>query len=297
MAAATLMMAATPLLIRATQSSEGRFEYSVPVLVASVEQAKLGISLFAYAMLPCGKHSHRTLTTKEMLLYAAPGMLFCANNQLQFSILSRLNSSTFQVLSNAKIAMTALLLRLVLHRLLSASHYLSLVSLTAGAAFVQIGCEPLAPAGIEGALFTLVSCALSSLGNVLNEAMLKKEQQIHSIWLANSLLYTWSSIFSAIAAVWDLSFRGFTPLVGALVVAQVVAGLSVSFVLRFSSNIGRSYAHVCATLLCLGVESAARGEPLDLRVLVATVVVGSSAAQYALLPPPARPATSAQLIE
>eukprot|EP00966_Prymnesium_polylepis_P268204 6195978-Prymnesium_polylepis.1 len=123
----------------------------------------------------------------------------------------------------------------------------------------------------------------------MNEALLKRDGQLHSLHLQNSLLYAWGVFISATALVLrDLHeiqtnglFYGYSSRVLILVATQAVTGLSISAVLKITSNIHRVFAHVIAILLsmikdCLATQSFPSGA-----LALSVPIVAGAAVVYA----------------
>lgn len=312
-AAAMVLMTAQPFATRLTQNPDGGYDYIVLSVTTLCEALKLVFSLGMYALLPADKRSHALLHQRDVLLFALPALLYAMNNYLLFVIVTHIRPAHFQLLSTLKTVFTALLFRAVLKRVLTPTHQAAIVILAAGAAVSRLpdagsGCEyasgefesgsGILPIHLSsewvGVLLTLVSCVFSSLAGVVNEALLKKEGQLHSLFLQNGLLYAWGVAINLLAlAVQNHDrldvygpFDGYGPGVLLLLLVNALTGLSISAVLKFTDNLVRVFAHTAAMLLTMILESTVLATPPSVQLVLAVFIVSSSAAVYTMQGPP-----------
>lgn len=309
-AAAMVLMTAQPFATRLTQNLDGGYDYVVLTVTLLCEAFKLSLSLIMYALLPLGKRSHHLLARNDVLLFALPALLYAVNNYLLFAIVTHIRPSHFQLLSTTKTIFTALLFRALLKRLLTPTHQAAIVLLAAGAAVSRLpsadsACdvgsgEPGSGSGSfltmqitsewMGALLTLASCVFSSLAGVINEVLLKKEGQVHSLFLQNALLYAWGVAINCIALAIQGDerlgtsgpFGGYGPGVVVVLLVNSFTGLAISAVLKFADNLVRVFAHTAAMLLTMLLESVVLAAPPNAQLVLAVLIVSGSAAVYAL---------------
>jgi UDP-galactose transporter len=307
--AATALMTAQPFAVDFSKNPDGEYEFLVLTTVVLSEGLKLVMSLAAYACIVKGQHTHRTLTAMEVVSFCLPALIYSLNNALVFSIISFVRPVTFQLLGATKMIFTAVLFRLVLKRILSVTHYAAMVILASGAAVSRLDVSMKTDEESEdewvGVTLTLFSCVLSSLGGILNEALLKRDGQLHSLHLQNSLLYAWGVVISATAlALGDEHeietkglFHGYDMRVLLLIVTQAVTGLSISVVLKLTSNIHRVFAHVIAILLSMLIDCAVTQSFPSSALALSVPIVGGAAVVYAREGPPAVREQSATLLK
>jgi len=148
-----------------------------------------------------------------------------------------------------------------------------------------------------GAFVALITCFLSALGGIYSELLLKRDGQLHSIHLQNSMLYSWGVLFNATALFFKDRERiesggllqGYTPIVLVLILNNACVGLAISAILKFANNLVRVFAHTAAMLLTMVLEVALMGAHLSPQLVTSIVIVSSSTYLYNLHPPP-RPA-------
>uniref|UniRef100_A0A7S0L5G4 CMP-sialic acid transporter n=1 Tax=Coccolithus braarudii TaxID=221442 RepID=A0A7S0L5G4_9EUKA len=310
--AAALFMSLQPILVTLSKNEAGRFDYSVPASTMLSEMLKLGIS----ATLLC---RHR-LTSNAALLsddsvaeffsYMLPALIYFVNNNCLFFILQAVDPTTFQLLSQLKTIFTGLLFRLCLNRRLSAVQYLALVTLACGTAVSQIPSaatnDPVshrhshAVAAAAGVALSVLSCALSALGGVYSEKLLKGRPTASIHW-QNIQLYIWGVVFNALgtylkdreALVSRGLLAGFDRRAGTVVMCNALNGLAISAVLKYADNIARVYAHAIAMMATMLACVQLFDAPVTPQLVLAVILVATSTFQYnlppSLLKPPSSP--------
>lgn len=109
-----------------------------------------------------------------------------------------------------------------------------------------------------------IYCILSGLSGVYNEYLLKRGYS-ECIYLQNTYLYFYGSIFNLIAYFFETSylstidssifnsfdqfFKGFSIYTWALVATQVLNGILMSIVMKHSSNITRLFVISCSLIV------------------------------------------------
>ena len=302
--AAIALMTVQPFAVAFTQNEDGGYEYMVLSVNLLSEAFKLLVSLCIYARLPVGERTHHMISQRDVLQFAVPAVLFALNNALLFAIVSSIRPALFQLLSTTKTVFTAILFRLVLRRQLTITQQAAIVILAAGAAVSRLNSscdadgetgsgsgEPLDRVTGEwvGVLLTLVTCISSSLGGVVNEALLKKDGAIHSLFLQNALLYVWGVLINGIALVVRNQealarmglFGGYTPAVVLLILTNSVTGLSISAVLKHCDNLVRVFASGGSMIASMVIEALTMHVAPTPELVLAAVIVGCSAIVYA----------------
>jgi drug/metabolite transporter (DMT)-like permease len=303
--AAIALMTAQPFAVAFTQNGEGGYDYTVLSVNLLSETTKLLISLGVYCKLAPREHTHRLITARDVLQFAVPALLFALNNALLFAIVASIRPALFQLLSTTKTVFTAILFRLVLRRQLTGTQQAAVVILTAGAAVSRLNrsCAPEDDAGSGsgevdqpfirgewvGVLLTLVTCISSSFGGVVNEALLKKDGAIHSLFLQNALLYAWGVLINGVAlgvrsheSIAAIGFfGGYAPPVALLILTNAITGLSISAVLKHCDNLVRVFASGGSMIASMTIEALALQITPTPELVLAAVIVAGSAVVYA----------------
>ena len=299
-ALATLLMSIQPFFTKLSQNEHGSYNYIVLTSVLCTEFVKLAVSLGYYRFfVPVQRKTHHSFRTKDIAAFAIPAAVYALNNALVFMIISELRPSAFQILGSFKTVFTLVLFRIVLQRIPTNNQYIAVVLLAAGAAVSRLssveGCNSSdGDGGALGVLLTLVSCLASSLGGVVNEALLKRDGGMHSLSLQNSLLYAFGVVVNSIALFVrngnDLLtsgfFVGYDLMTILLIATNALTGLSISAVLKWNDNISRVFAHTGAIVISMTVEMLAFTLPASPDLVLAGVIVSGSALIYANDPAP-----------
>ena len=132
-------MTVQPFVVKATQNSEGSYDYHILVAAAAAELLKLLLSLALYiGVVPEEDHSHTLLSRRDVLQFSVPALVYTLNNALVFLIVQFLKPSSFQLLSATKTIFTAILMRIVLKKRLNTVQKYAIVLLAVGAAVSQL---------------------------------------------------------------------------------------------------------------------------------------------------------------
>lgn len=302
--AAIALMTVQPFAVTFTQNGDGGYDYIVLSVNLLSETLKLVVSLMAYSRLDTARRTHHLITPRDVLQFAVPALLFALNNALLFAIVASIRPALFQLLSTTKTVFTAILFRLVLRRQLTITQQAAIVILAAGAAVSRLNssCDaddelgsgsgevgPTIHGEWVGVLLTLATCLSSSFGGVLNEALLKRDGHLHSLFLQNALLYIWGVAINAIAlgvrshaSVAEIGvFGGYTSRVVLLVLTNAVTGLSISAVLKHCDNLVRVFASGGSMIASMTIEAIAMQIAPTPELLLAAIIVAGSAIVYA----------------
>tara|TARA_Y100000389_G_scaffold204725_2_gene259228 strand:- start:10964 stop:11962 length:999 start_codon:yes stop_codon:yes gene_type:complete len=312
-------MTAQPFAVTFTQNESGGYDYVVLTANLLSESLKFVVSLTVYSLLPSRQRTHRAISARDVLSFASPAVFYALNNALLFAIIASIRPALFQLLSTTKTVFTAILFRLVLRRQLTITQHAAIVILAAGAAVSRLNnsCNAVEAADQSefgsgethpsvkdewlGVMLTLITCLSSSFGGVINEALLKRDGHLHSLFLQNALLYGWGILINGVALVVHSYqevavigfFGGYTPAVGLLIVTNSITGLSISAVLKHCDNLVRVFASGGSMIASMVIEALVMHIAPTPELVLAAVIVAGSAIVYAregtprpLTPPP-----------
>lgn len=236
---------------------EGQVPFSSSSCVVMIELAKLLISL-ATLVLTAGTSALRAPPRLVLVApYAVPAILYALNNNLVVIMQAYMDPSSYQVLSNLKIASTALLYSLCLGKRLRPTQWFALGLLMVAGLFHSYSSLDLeAPKRGEsegdprlhitawGLFLVLVYCSLSGLAAVYTERVLKSQKLPLS--LQNLYLYMFgvaiNGLSSFSSATSDKSFlEGYSWVVWVIIAGQAANGLLMSVVLKHGSGITRLF--------------------------------------------------------
>jgi probable UDP-sugar transporter A4 len=219
---------------------------------------------------------------KQSIPYSIPAILYFLNNNLAVHIQIQMDPASYQILSNFKIFTTAILYRLIIKQKLTRQKWFALALLLLAGLTYSFGTLKnsssiskstsdsntiiremyIRPLGIP---MIVIYCTLSGLAGVYNEWILKRNYN-ESIHLQNIFLYIYGTILNLIPTIsliitnlqtmnhFNL-FHGFSLYTWIIVFTQVLNGLSMSVVIKHSSNIIRlfiiSFSLIVTTILSL----------------------------------------------
>ncbi|XP_063048975.1 probable UDP-sugar transporter protein SLC35A4 [Engraulis encrasicolus] len=234
-----------------------------------------------------------------VLPYAAPAMLYALNNNLVVTMQEHMDPSTFQLLSNLKIASTAAFYSCCLDKRLRPPQWLALGMLTlAGAAHTystlaaQSSSSPVLHISWWGLLLLLLYCSASGLAAVTTERVLKGQRLPLS--LQNLFLYGWGVAINAAAHFLGGAsssssssedsgrgfLTGFSGLVWLIVVGQVAAGLMMSVLMKHGSGITRLFVISSSLLVNSAISWLALGLQLTPLFMLPASLVALAAYLY-----------------
>lgn len=292
---------------------DGRYPYDTVVIPLTVEALKLLLCtlLLAHAFLTSrGKDKdfqpRVTLDWRSFLKFSVPGLCYMVSNNCTFVIIGELGATSFQVLANLKILVTALLMRVLLSRRISWLRWKALVLLVLGAMVTQLGGEQ---GALRGSFLGYVAVALSSLmsglAGVYSEKLLKGDAsgpaRNDSIYWQNIQLYIFGIIFGMLAlhskrmaAAADAGagdqavlepggvFDGFNMMAYLCVLSIALSGMLVSAVLKYIDNIAKCFVAAVSLVVVAAFGTLSGKEEPSINILIGIVLVALALEQYNL---------------
>ncbi|CAB1423505.1 unnamed protein product [Pleuronectes platessa] len=244
---------------------DGRVPFNPSSCVVMIELTKLLISL-ATLVLTGGTSALRAPPHLVLVApYAVPAILYALNNNLIVVMQAYMDPSSYQVLSNLKIASTALLYSVCLGKRLRAAQWLALgLLMGAGVCHSYSSLDTGYPERAEaedgpelhitawGLFLVLVYCCVSGLAAVYTERVLKSQKLPLS--LQNLYLYVFGVAINGLSALSsvasDKSFlEGYSGAVWLIIAGQAANGLLMSVVLKHGSGITRLFVISCSMLV------------------------------------------------
>ncbi|KAM4586520.1 putative UDP-sugar transporter protein SLC35A4 [Fundulus diaphanus] len=236
---------------------DGQVPFSAASCVLLIESAKLLASLLSLAL--TGGTSAPRSPPRPLLVapYAVPAVLYTLNNNLVVVMQAYMDPSSFQILSNLKIASTALLYSACLGKRLRSAQWVALGLLTAAGGFhsyssldlqgperVGVDGGPRLHITAWGLLLVLVYCGVSGLAAVYTERVLKSQQLPLSV--QNLYLYTFGVAINGLSSLSSIGgdrrfLEGYSAVVWVIIAGQAANGLLMSVVLKHGSGITRLF--------------------------------------------------------
>jgi drug/metabolite transporter (DMT)-like permease len=264
-ASLTVLGTINPLIIKASRVREGN-AYTPEMVTCCAEAVK---ALFSFcALLRCrdALKAERSITLKILLI----ALVYAARNNLMISIVRSVDVATFQILFIWRIPVTAFMMRSVMGRRFSSRQKAAVCLLVAGTIFSQW--HDVRASGMltiieknhtrltrTVGMLMLALIMTSSLGGVLNEAMLKKEG-MGSLHLQNVQLYGFGFFINLGIVAWRegrkpyrasmwSTMSDWTWLTWMTVWSMSAMGILTSATLKYADNLVRALAAAGSILM------------------------------------------------
>lgn len=274
---------------------DGQVPFNPSSCVVMIELAKLLISLATLFLSGGTSALHAPPPLVVLARYAVPAILYALNNNLVVLMQAYMDPSSFQVLSNLKIASTALLYSLCLGKRLRHTQWLSLgLLMCAGVCHTYICLDlgeperavseegPRLHITVWGLFLVLVYCFVSGLAAVYTESVLKSQRLPLS--LQNLYLYVFGTAINGISSSLvgsEKSFlEGYSGVVWVIIAGQAANGLLMSVVLKHGSGITRLFVISCSMLVNALLSWAILGLQLTPFFLIPVCLIGLAAYLY-----------------
>eukprot|EP00249_Psilotum_nudum_P021769 c28237_g1_i1 orf=601-1830(+) len=226
-------------------------------------------------------------------LLAVPAFLYAINNYLKFVMQLYFNPATAKMLSNLKVLMIAILLRIIMRRRFTVIQMEALGLLLIGITVNQLRATPVGatlgvPDDSVAYLYTLAFITIPSLASVFNEYALKSQFET-SIYLQNLFLYGYGAIFNFLAIFLTAVFKGgnsFGILQGhsratmLLIVNNAAQGILSSFFFKYADTILKKYSSTVATIFTGLASAALFGHTLTINFILGVSIVLISIHQF-----------------
>uniref|UniRef100_A0A7N0USG9 Uncharacterized protein n=1 Tax=Kalanchoe fedtschenkoi TaxID=63787 RepID=A0A7N0USG9_KALFE len=282
---------------------DGKFNFSPISVNFLTEAAKV---IFAIVMLliqarnqkvgekPLLSVSTFVQAARNNVLLAVPAFLYAINNYLKFTMQLYFNPATVKMLSNLKVLVIALLLKIIMRRKFSVIQWEALALLLIGISVNQLRSLPEGttalglPVATVAYIYTMIFVTVPSLASVFNEYALKSQYDT-SIYLQNLFLYGYGAIFNFLGILGMAIFKGpdhFDILRGHskatmfLIANNAAQGILSSFFFKYADAILKKYSSTVATIFT-GIASAALfGHTLTMNFVLGISIVFISMHQF-----------------
>ncbi|KAF3789968.1 CMP-sialic acid transporter 3 [Nymphaea thermarum] len=282
---------------------DGRFKFSPISVNFLTEVTKV---LFAIIMLliqarhqkvgetPLLSISTFVQAARNNVLLAVPALLYAINNYLKFIMQLYFNPATVKMLSNLKVLVIAVLLKIIMKRRFSVIQWEALALLLIGISVNQLRSLPEGttalglPVATGAYLCTSIFVTVPSLASVYNEYAMKSQFDT-SIYLQNLFLYGYGAIFNFLGILGTAILKGpdsFNILQGHsratmfLICNNAAQGILSSFFFKYADTILKKYSSTVATIFT-GIASAALfGHTLTINFILGISIVFISMHQF-----------------
>jgi len=282
---------------------DGKFQFSPISVNFLTEVAKV---IFAIVMLviesrkqKVGEKPLLSLSTfvqaaRNNVLLAVPALLYAINNYLKFIMQLYFNPSTVKMLSNLKVLVIAVLLKVIMRRKFSIIQWEALALLLIGISVNQLRSIPEGtnafglPVTAIAYAYTLIFVSVPSFASVYNEYALKSQFDT-SIYLQNLFLYGYGAIFNFLGILGTVIFqgpesfdifRGHSRATLFLICNNAAQGILSSFFFKYADTILKKYSSTVATIFTGLASAAFLGQPLTVNFLLGISIVFISMHQF-----------------
>jgi hypothetical protein len=296
-----ILVGLQPILVYMSKV-DGKFVFSPISVNFLTEAAKV---IFAIVMLliqgrrkKVGEKSILSMSTfvqaaRNNVLLAVPALLYAINNYLKFIMQLYFNPATVKMLSNMKVLVIAILLKVIMKRQFSIIQWEALALLLIGISVNQLkslpdGTSALGLVATGAYLYTLIFVTVPSMASVFNEYALKSQFET-SIYLQNLFLYGYGAMFNLIAILGIAIFKGpgsldilegHSKATMLLICNNAAQGILSSFFFKYADTILKKYSSTVATIFT-GIASAALfGHTLTINFVLGISIVFISMHQF-----------------
>ncbi|XP_026732942.1 UDP-galactose transporter senju isoform X2 [Trichoplusia ni] len=250
------------VFVTASKTENGGYDYNTTLVVFLSELLKLCASAFLYTYKRENKPNifrAICMNYKLLLLYFIPSLLYCFYNNLAFINLSHYDPTSYYILLQFRVVLTALLFQFLFKKKLALMQWISLGILTVGCMiknFDAASIQSKTDNDLWSQVFNIYFLSInfqnfcSCLAGTYNEYLLKTKGSNVDIFLQNVFMY----LDSVICNFFILMFKGelgtifndFGSLVDIFVILitinSAVVGIVTSFFLKNLNSILKTYA-------------------------------------------------------
>jgi len=272
-----ILAVAGVLLAELSKDARGVYAYNTFTIPLVVEITKMSMSIFWLWAHPC--LPEEGWRARDHALCLVPAFCYFVANNSMFFIVLYIGPTQFQILSTIKVVFNLVFMRIFLHRQFS-RRQLGGVSLLIIGILVAVQERP-SGASVQqriptGHMLALLSCLASSAGGVYSEKLLKHG----NVHVRNIQLYSCGILFGILSVLHNVSlddirstFRGYTTTVWIMVCVLSCSGITVSFVLRFSDNIMKSFVTSAAIVVTSCIQVVRGNERFSLRLIASVFIM------------------------
>jgi len=292
-AALLLFSVAATLFTEASKSADGTYPFNSFMIPCTVEAIKfLASTCLLLLQKIWGGDVVMSFTLRKVAHFSLPALCYFISNNCMFFIIRDLGPTTFQITNNLKVLATGVLMRLFLGKKLTWLRWKALVLLVIGSTVTQLESETSSEekSNKVGFIFVLINSLAAGAGGVISEKLLKGkgESVVDSIHWQNMQLYFFGFLFglgSMCNSQVDVDgrfFEGFNAWAYATIASLAVAGLLVSFILKYLDNFAKCFVAALSIVLVAVVHSLIRQEPIRLKLVIGIILTCMALEQYNL---------------
>ncbi|XP_018333960.1 UDP-galactose transporter senju [Agrilus planipennis] len=285
------------ILVTASQSLDNNYNYDIAAVVLLTEALKLWICTLLY----CKDNSisnlfHAVLKSRKVMgLYFIPAFLYCLYNNLSFIDLAVFDPTTYYLMLQLRVVVTAVLFQLIFRKKLTTLQWISLLLLTCGCMLKQVNLfnwetgsrnEHKKSFHLNFDLYTiyiLVQVFCSCLAGVYNEYLLKEPGATVDIYIQNIFMYLNSIVCNSLLLLiegnilnvftWESLKIIFEYKVVLVMVNNAAIGIITSFFLKNLNSILKTFASALELILTAVFCYILFGIPIYVNTVLSILVV------------------------
>jgi len=281
---------------------DGQIQYNFTTVVLFTELAKLTLATSMFLQSE-GNFSELLDQMKEhrstWLLYFIPALLYCFYNNLTFVNLQFFDPTTFFVLSQFRVVVTALIYQALFDKKLTSRQWMSLVILIFGCVVKEV--HKFSPSNLGTVPYlnwglVLVQICCATFAGVYNEFLLKKKSTT-SINLQNIFMYANSIIGNVVilcfgvggrtlssAIEWDNITPILTPGVLVIILNSSMMGIATAMFLKHLNSMLKSVASSLEVVGTAVVSYIVFGTDFGMNTMLSVVMVSCGVWLYSTSP-------------
>ena len=283
------------VLVQVIASKQPSFTFHLSAVVHITECLKLCIaiiSVLAYYHTIHARDLRMKLvpSRRTILVMALPAMLYTISNTLTYHCIALMGSSNFQIWGNLRIAITAVLCRVLIPRPLIVLQWLAIFLLLLGSITPSVVLSKNADVNftvsITSILCMLAQTTCTSLAGVYQELFFKSTDE--QFIVKNICLYSWTCFFSVFKLYADLAqsgdsiLKGFSLFTWLSIVVYACYGQVVSLVLAYCDNMAKVFGTSFGATVALLVDALVLGYPIQIVQISGAIIVLISTALFYL---------------
>lgn len=290
------------VIYKLSQRSQASYAYSTFSALAMAEAIKFGISASLFYLDERRRNASYIPVTKQTktrplikiescLKIVVLASMYCANNQLTFSLFLRADPATINIFKSASTLITAALACALLGRHVSWPQWAAIILQVSGLFVTQFdACKEQMVLPMATYSMLLISVTITALSGVWNEHQLKTLP--FTLHQQNMVLYACGFVFNTSGHIIKSRFsqdvpsffKGYDAASVGVVVVNGCFGVVVTAVYRYADAIMKCLANAVTTVLLIGLSWHLFGLKVHAAMLAGCVTVVAAVALYSTAP-------------
>ncbi|KAG7306218.1 hypothetical protein JYU34_008821 [Plutella xylostella] len=291
------------VFVTASKTEYGGYNYNTTLVVFMSELLKLVASATLYTYRRENKPNifeAVMINHKLLFLYFIPSLLYCFYNNLAFINLAHYDPTTYYILLQFRVVLTAILFQCLFNKKLGFMQWISLAVLTVGCMIKNIDAAAVQSGGaatdtsVWATIFSVYTISInfqnfcSCLAGTYNEYLLKTQGSDVDIFLQNVFMYLDSVVCNLIFLTFkgelcdvfeDFKMLGDTYVI-LIIVNSAIVGIVTSFFLKNLNSILKTYASALELIITAVVCYLLFGILITRYTVISICLVSIAVAMY-----------------